>query len=626
MLIIPLACLGSQLGCMIKTMEKGKFFTNQEITDLLQKMAAAYTVKDEDRFRIKAYEEASVSVEHSTSELKDLWDEGKLEEVPGIGKSLAGYLDELFRTGKVKHFEKVISSLPPAIFVFDKIPGLGPKRSLALSKELGITNEKDALDRLKKAGREGKIRSIAGFDEKSEENILKGIESLKKGEQKTKRMPLYQADAVAQELIAYLKKSPAVIEAHPLGSLRRMLATVGDIDISVSTKSPKEVMAHFFRYPKIRRVVSKGEEALARVVLQSGQQVDIRLSSPESYGAMLQYFTGSKQHNIYLREYALKKGLSLSEYGIKKKLQSGKGSKLQRYKTEEDFYQDLGLDWIPPEIREGSGEIELARENKLPHLVEEKDIKGDLHLHSDFPIEPSHDVGASSMAEMIQMAKELNYEYIGFTEHNPAVSGHSEKEIIELVKRKKEAIDKIIYSSEKGVKRGGKKLPITIFNGLEVDIRPNGELALPEKAFAFLDYAIVGVHGSFEMTREKMTERILKGLSHPKAKILAHPTGRKIGVREGYELDWAKVFDFCRENGKVLEISAWPDRLDLPDILVREAVKTGVKMVINSDSHAVDQMNFMRYGVAVARRGWAEKKDILNTLPKEKLSDILTSS
>jgi DNA polymerase (family 10) len=600
---------------------KGRFFTNQEIADLLRKMAAAYTVKDEDRFRIKAYEEASVSVEHSTSELKDLWDEGKLEEVPGIGKSLAEYLDELFRTGRVKHFEKVISSLPPAMFVFDKIPGLGPKRSLTLSKELGITGEKDALERLKAAAKQEKIRELPGFDTKSEENILKGIESLEKGEQKTKRMPLYQADAVALELTAYLKKNPAVIEAHPLGSLRRMLSTVGDIDISVSTKSPKEVMAHFFRYPKIRRVVSKGEEALGRVVLQGGQQVDIRLSSPESYGAMLQYFTGSKQHNIYLREYALGKHLSLSEYGIK----NLKTQKVEKTRTEEEFYQALGLKYIPPEIREGSGEIEAAREGKLPDLVEKKEIKGDLHLHSDFPIEPSHDIGVSSMAEMIKMAQELNYEYIGFAEHNPSVSRHSEKEIIDLVKKKKEVIDKIIYSSEKEVKKRGKNLLIMVYNGLEIDIKPDGELALPEPAFEFLNYAIVAVHGSFEMTREKMTKRVLKGLSHPKAKILAHPTGRKIGLREGYELDWEAVFEFCRKNGKALEISAWPDRLDLPDTLVREAVKAGVKLVIDSDSHAADQMTFMRFGVAVARRGWAEKKDILNTLPRAKLSDILLS-
>jgi DNA polymerase (family 10) len=609
-------------------MGKGRFFTNQEIADLLRKMAAAYTVKDEDRFRIKAYEEAAVSVEHSTSDLKDLWDEGKLEDVPAIGKSLAGYLDELFRTGRVKHFEKVLSSLPPAMFVFDKIPGLGPKRSLALSKELGITSKKDAPERLKAAAKQEKIRKLPGFDTKSEENILKGIESLAKGEQKTKRMPLYQADAVASELTAYLKKSPAVIEAHPLGSLRRMLSTVGDIDISVSTKSPKEVMAHFFRYPKIQRVVSKGEEALGRVVLQSGQQVDIRLSSPESYGAMLQYFTGSKQHNIYLREYALGKHLSLSEYGIK----NLKTQKVAKTRTEEEFYRALGLKYIPPEIREGSGEIEAAlrqaqgKPGGLPDLIEEQDIKGDLHLHSDFPIEPSHDVGTSSMEEMIKMALDLGYDYVGFTEHNPSVSRHSKKEIIDLVKKKKEAVDKIIYSGEKRVKIGGRNLPITVFNALEVDIRPNGELALPEPAFELLDFVIVAIHGSFEMSREKMTKRVLKGLSHPKAKILAHPTGRKIGSREGYEFDWEAVFDFCRKNGKALEISAWPDRLDLPDTLVREAVKAGVKLVIDSDSHAADQMTFMRFGVAVARRGWAETKDVLNTLPKEKLSDILLRS
>ncbi len=603
-------------------MEKGRFFTNQEIADLLRKVEAAYTVKGEDPFRIRAYDTAAASIEHSTSELKDLWDEGKLEEVPGVGKAIAEHLDELFRTGKVKHFEELFSSLPPAMFVFEKIPAVGPKKALALAEGLKIIEAKEALPRLKKAIAEGKVSQLEGFGEKSEEVLLKGIDSLEKGEAKTQRMPLYLADAVAEEIIAYLKKNPAVIEAHPLGSLRRMLATVGDIDIAVSTTKSKEVMAYFFKYPKIARVVSKGEELLGRVVLKTGQQVDIRLSSPESFGAMLQYFTGSKQHNILLREYALSQKLSLSEYGIKD-LKTGKTLKTE---TEKEFYDKLGLALPPPEIREGVEEIEAAKKNKLPKLVELADIKGDLHLHSDFPIEPSHDVGVSSAQEMIKKGEELKYQYLGFAEHNPSSSRHSESEIIDLLKKKQEYFEKLSYSREKEMKKGSKKVFISILNGLEIDIKPSGELAIPEKGFDFLDFAIVSVHTSFDLDRASMTKRVLAGLSHPKAKILGHPTGRKIGEREGYELDWEKLFDFCLKNDKFLEISAWPNRLDLPDTLVREAVKAGVKLVINSDSHAVDQMKLLEYGVAVARRGWAESKEIINTLPKERLSDILTSS
>lgn len=608
-------------------MAKGKFFSNQEIAELLRNIATAYEVKGENRFRVAAYERAAVSVEHSTSQVKDLWDEDKLDEIPGIGKSIAQHLDELFRTGKVKHFEKVMKSLPPSMFVFEKIPGVGPKRALELAQRLKITSEKDAVKRLKKAAQEGKVRSLEGFGEKLEQDLLEGIESLERGEVKTARMPLYQADSLAQELIAYLKESPLVLEAHPLGSLRRMLATIGDIDISVSTEKPKEVMEYFFAYPKIKKVLSRGEEALGRVVLETGQQVDIRLSSPQRYGAMLQYFTGSKQHNINLRNYALSKGLSLSEYGIKKT--KTKKAQAKAYKTEKEFYEDLGLSWIPPEIREGGGEIESAlneakgKSPGLPKLVEEKDIKGDLHLHSDFPIEPSHDLGASSFEQMVRLAEEMGYQYLGFTEHNPSVSQHSSQQIIDLIKKKSVILEKLNYSYEKDMKKRGKKLPIRIFNGLEVDIKPSGELAIPEKAFDFLEYAIVSVHSSFGLSKERMTERVIRGLSHPKAKILGHPTGRVIDVREGYELDWEKLFDFCRKQDKILEISAWPNRLDLPDFLVREAIKAGVKLVINSDSHEVSQMRLMKYGVAVARRGWAEKKDIINTLPLEKLDDIL---
>ena len=608
-------------------MPKAKFFTNQEIAEILRNIAAAYEVKGEDLFRVAAYQRAAASVEHSTSQLKDLWDEGKLDEVPGIGKSIASYLDELFRTGKVKHFEQVMKALPPSMFVFEKIPGVGPKRALELAQKLNITSEKGAVKRLKKAAKEGKVRVLEGFGEKLEEDLLAGIEALEKGELKTARMPLYLADSLARELIAYLKKNPKVVEAHPLGSLRRMLATIGDIDISVSTENPKEVMEYFFKYPKIKKVVSKGEEALGRVVLESGQQVDIRLSLPQRYGAMLQYFTGSKQHNINLRSYALGKGLSLSEYGIKKT--KVKKAEIKAYPTEEEFYHDLGMEWIPPEIREGRGEIEAAertaqgKADGLPDLVELKDIKGDLHLHSNFPIEPSHDLGASSFEEMIRTAEELGYQYLGFTEHNPSVSQHSLQQIIDLIRKKSVLLEEISYSSERAVKKRGKKIPIKIFNGLEVDINPSGELAIPEKAFQYLDYAIIAVHSSFGLNREKMTKRVLQGLSHPKAKILGHPTGRVIDVREGYELDWDKLFDFCLKKGKFLEISALPNRLDLPDFLVREAVEAGVKLAINSDSHEASQMALLKYGVAVARRGWTEKKNVINTLPLNKLSDIL---
>jgi len=595
---------------------------------MLSEIAAAYEVKNESKFKVMAYQKAAVAVEHATSEIKDLWDDGKLDQVPGIGKNISSYLEELFRTGKVRHFDWVKKGLPPAMFVFLDIPGVGPKTAYALAQKLRITKEKDALEKLKKAGQAGKIKVLENFGEKSEQEILAGIEALEKGEMKTKRMLLPYADSLASEIISFLKSCPDVIEAHPLGSLRRMVATIGDIDISVCTKSPEKVMDFFTKYKKIKKVLEKGESALLRVVLTSGQQVDIRFSPPESYGAMLQYFTGSKQHNIQLREFALRKGMSLSEYGIKK-IQNSKfkiqndNLKVKSFANEEGFYHELGLEWIPPEIREGRGEIEASLKRKLPNLVELTDIKGDLHLHSDFPIEPSHDLGASSPEVMVQEAARLGYEYLGFSEHNPSVSKHTEKQIIDILKRKKELFEQLNYSSENKNEIRTQNLPIKILNGLEIDIKPDGSLAIPEEGFEFLDFAIASIHTNFEMSREKMTKRVLKALGHPKIKILGHPTGRLLEEREGYELDWEQIFDFCLQNKKILEINAWPNRLDLPDNLVKEAVKKGVKMVIDSDSHDVEQMKFLKYGVAVARRGWAERKDIINTLPYKELHDIL---
>lgn len=599
-----------------------KTFSNKEIAKLLEKVSASYEILNDDFFRVSAYQRAAVSIEHSTSEAKDYWDEGKLEEIPGIGKSIAGYLDELFKTGKVKHFESLFKKIPASVFVFMDIPGIGPKTAWTLAKKLKITSGETAVEKLKSAAESGKIRKLENFGEKSEIDILKGISSFKKGELKVKRMPLYFADSLAGEIIAYLKKSSLVIDAHPLGSLRRKVATIGDIDISVCTEKPEETIEYLLRYEKIREVLSQGEESLVRLVLTGGQQVDFRFSKPENYGSMLQYFTGSKQHNIELRTFALKKGLSLSEYGIKKanslKLKANSYSgKLKTFRDEKDFYNELGLEWIPPELREASGEIEAAKDGKLPKLVELEDIKGDLHIHSNFDIESSHDLGESSSEEIIEKARGLGYEYLGFSEHNPSVSKHSEKQIIDLLKRKKEYIEKLNYSL-------GRTHKLLILNGLEIDIKPDGSLAVPDEGLALLDYAVASVHSSFDLSKEKMTARVLKALPHPKVLFLGHPTGRLLETREGYELDWDEIFDFCQKNNKYLEISAWPNRLDLPDSKVREAVKYGVKLVINSDSHEVSQMEMMRFGVSVAKRGWAQKSDIINTLSFEDFNDILS--
>ena len=587
-----------------------KNLTNLEIAELLRAVAACYQLKDEkkNRFRIIAYQRAADAVEHASSELKDLWDDGKLEEVPGIGASIASHLDELFRSGKSKHFEEVMKGLPPTMFKLMEIPGIGAKTAFKLVNELRLSTP-DPLGELEQAARGGKIARIEGFGETSQADILKSLEE-ERG--KTRRHLLPYASKVAQDVTDWLYKCRFVKRADPLGSLRRQASSVGDIDIAVATDNPKVVIEHFVVYPNLSRVLEKGE-ATASIILPGDVQVDLMVQPPDGYGSLLQHFTGSKHHNIALREYAIKHGMSLSEYGIKLK---AKGSRLQKFATEEEFYKVLGMEWIPPELREDSGEIDAALAHKIPLLLETSDIKSDLQIHSSFDIETSHDLGESTMEEIVDKANELGYEYIAFTEHNPSRSKHNDREIFALLLRKKETIDKLNSSI---VKRNKQSAAIAhrcvkkVFNSLEIDIMPDGKLSVPEKALELLDFALVSIHSSFKLERKIMTERVIRALNHPQVKIFAHPTARKLNQREGVELDWPEILDFCSRNKKWLEINADPMRLDLPDVLVQEAVKNGVKLTLGTDAHHKDSMDNMRFGVSVARRGWAIKKDIVNT-------------
>jgi DNA polymerase (family 10) len=578
--------------------------TNSEISKLLRNAAAAYSIKDEKKFRFQiiAYQKAADAIDHSTTELIDLFRENKLDSVPGIGPSIKSHLEELFTHGKVKHFEEILRDIPPAVFPLLDVPSFGPKKAYKLVSEYRLSNTETVISDLATIAKEGKIASLSGFGEKSQQDILEAIQEYWLGKTKTVRMVLPYANELAERIVSYLLKSKAVLKAYPLGSLRRRLATVGDIDIAVATREPELVLEYFAAYPGRERLIEQGDRT-SSILASSGRQIDIMVQSPEGFGALLQHFTGSKAHNIHLREYALSKGLSLSEYGIRKK---GEGNdKVRLYETEEQFYKALGLAWIPPEMREDTGEIELAIKHNLPKLVELSDIKGDFHLHSSYPIEPSHDMGQSSMEEMIKQAVELKYAYLGFSEHNPSLSRHNSEQSYQIIKKRGKFIDRLNFKYNKVVH---------IFSLLEIDILPNGELALDQKSLDLLDGAVVSIHSGFDMDRATMTKRVLKGLSNPKAKILAHPTGRLLNQRSGYDLDWEQVFAFCKKNNKALEINAWPLRLDLPDNLVREAVKQGVTLVIDTDSHAVSQMKLMEYGVSVARRGWAKRNDILNTM------------
>lgn len=591
--------------------------TNKEVCELLRKIAAAYQILEENRFKIIAYERAADSIEHLTSEVKDLWDDGKLGEIPGVGKAIAGYFDELFQYGKVKHFEMVMKKVPEAVFPLLSVPGIGPKKAYKLVTTLKLKSAETVVEDLKKAARAGRIAPIEGFGEKSQEDILEAIATYRRGQIKENRMELPLADAIAQDVIVHLKKHPAVERADALGSLRRQVATIGDIDIAVATKKPSEAIDHFLRYPH-QKLIEKGPTG-ASLLLSNGRQVDLRVQGPQAYGAMLQYFTGSKHHNIKLREYALAKGKSLSEYGIK----VVKTGKLKKFATEEEFYKSLGMPWIPPELREDKGEIEAAlrlsrhyvgiaqgKPANLPQLVGLHDVKGDLHIHTNYNLEPSHDLGANTLSEHLDKAAALGYEYLGISDHNPSITDHSLRQIVDIMKRRKAAYEHQ-YSSWS--QRTKKRTHLLIM--CEVDVLPDGKLALPDEAFEYVDAVITAVHSSFNQPKERMTQRILKGLTgHPKVRILGHPTGRLLGRRESYEVDWDKLFAVCKKEAIALEINAYPQRLDLPDTLVYDAVKAKIPLCINTDAHAVDQMDVMRYGVSVARRGWAQKDDIVNTL------------
>ena len=586
--------------------------TNKEIAKLLRNIAAVYLLTGENQFKIIAYQKAADTIEGLSRELRDIWQEGRLNTVPTLGKALQEHLDEYFKKGKSKHFEAILKKIPASVFKLMDISGIGPKKAFRLVKELKLMDSEDVINDLNKACQENKVASLEGFGERSQEKIKKAIRFYQQKISQPQRMPLPYAFNIASEVVDYLKRLLIIKRIDVLGSLRRYQSSIGDIDIAVQVKNLptkdkekncKEIIDYFIKYPKAIKVDNAGEKK-ASIIVDPFIRVDLRIEEEKNYGAMLQYFTGNKAHNIKLREYALKRGYSLSEYGIKEL----NGNKFHSFSNEEEFYNFLGLQYIPPELREGKEEIILAQKKEIPKLVEVKEIKGDLHVHSSYEIYPSHDLGEDDYTTLLKKANLLNYQYLGWADHNPK-NTLSEDEIINILRRRyyfvKNLLDKKIERTK-------------YFIGIEADILPDGKIPIPKEGLKYLDYIIVSVHSSFDMEIKKMTQRVLKALSFPKVKILGHPTGRLFGRREGFELEWEKIFDYCKKNNIALEINAWPLRLDLPDILVAEAIRNGVKLIVNTDSHQANQLDFMFYGVTVARRGWAKKDDIINTLPYDR--------
>lgn len=595
-----------------------KSFTNIEITKLFRQIAAVYSIKNEAKFKFQiiAYQKAADAVEKLSAELTTLFEQGNLDKVPGIGKTMQERLTELFTTGRVEHYEKVMEGISPAVFPLLDIPSFGPKKANKLVSHFNFKDPTTVISDIEKIAQDGRIAELEGFGEKSQSDILQAISEFRSGTTKTGRMVLPYAFALAKEVLKHMEKSNDVEKIVPLGSLRRMVSTIGDVDFAVTSKNPQAVIDHFVSFPAKERVIEKGPTT-ASLLIGGGKHIDLLVLPPTQFGSLLQHFTGSKHHNVALREFALKKGFSLSERGIKiAKIDN----ELKEFGNEEDFYRFLGLEWIPPELRENEGEIEAALNKTLPQLVELKDMEGDLHIHSDYPIDSSHDYGNASMEEMLKKAQLLGYSYIGFSEHNPSIMNHSKLEIYNLLSKRKEKIEQLREEQKKYTNN----TVVRIINLLEVDILASGELALDDRCLELIDGAIVSIHSSFNTPMEEMTKRVLHGLSHPKARILAHPTGRLINSRAGCRLDWDKLFAFCTENNKALEINAWPERLDLPDTLVRQAKGHGIRFVIDTDSHAISHMDNMFYGVAVARRGWLEKNDVVNTYTYERFFSWLT--
>jgi DNA polymerase (family 10) len=570
---------------------------NQEIAKIFYEIAN-YLEMEGVAFKPYAYEKAALTLETLEKDVEEIYKRGglnALKEIPGVGESIALKIEEYLKTGKIKYYEEFKKKFPINLDELMKVEGMGPKKAKVLYEKLGIKNLKD----LEKAAKAHKIAPLFGFGEKTEKNILEGIEFLKRSKG---RFLLGDILPKVKEIEQKLKSLKEVERIDVVGSIRRRRETIGDVDFLVISKSPTKVMDFFVSLPGIVKIWGKGTTK-SSVRLREGFDMDIRVLQKRSYGAALQYFTGSKEHNIALRKIAIDKGLKLSEYGL------FKGPKMIAGETEEEIYQKLGMDWIPPEMRENQGEIEAALRHRLPKIIGYKDIKGDLHCHIKWK---GRDGGANSIEEMAEMAQKMGYEYLGIASHTKFLRIEHGLNERELEQRDKE-IDKL------NTRYAIRNTKFRILKGCEANILNDGSIDIKDEALKKLDFVIAGIHSNFKMPKEKMTERIIRAMKNPNVDIISHPTGRLIQRRDEYEIDFDKILKVAKETGTILEINSYPERLDLNDVNIKKAKEMGVKMVINTDAHHVDQMRFVEYGIAQARRGWAEKKDIINTQPLEKL-------
>jgi DNA polymerase (family 10) len=564
---------------------------NRQLSEVFTLIANLSEIKGENIYKTLAYRKAAESLQGLGGDINQYWKEGRLEDIPGVGKAISEKIDELLSTGKLEFLEKLKKEVPPGLADLMQVPGLGPKKVALIWKELGITTMPD----LEKAARAGKLNGLPGMGKKTEEQILAGIESLA---HRSGRIPLGQAYPLAQQIIAALLKVPGVKAASPAGSLRRMRPTVGDLDILVSSKDSGPVMQAFTTLPRVSRVLGQGQTK-SSIEFNSGIRAQVWVHPPEHFGTALLYATGSKDHNVHLREIALAQGLSLSEHSLTRT----KGSGEITCSTEEQVYAALGLPYISPELREDRGEIQAAQAGKLPKLIELSDIHADLQVHSNWSD------GKLSMLEMARAAAKRGMKVIAFTDHSLSLGVANGLSIERHAGQQKE-----IDQAQKELGNS-----IQILHATEVEIKADGSLDYPDEFLASLDLVLASLHSSLRQPRQKVTERLIKAIHNPNVDIIGHPTGRIIPDREGADLDMPAVLAAAAESGVALEINAHPARLDLDDVAARSAKEMGIPISINTDSHSEADLDMLHFGVAMARRAWLTKQDVINCWSKEKL-------
>ena len=562
---------------------------NKKISQMFNEIADLLELKGVD-FKPRAYRKAARKIESMKKDISDYYEEDSIKDIEGVGDAMEKKIKEIIETGSLEYLDELHEELPEGLVEVMKVPGIGPKSAKKLHDELGVND----LDSLKRKAEEQKIRDIKGFGQKTEEKIIDGIEML---EEISGRHLLNEVIPVSEDIIEYLEDEAVRIEKA--GSLRRWKETIGDIDI-LATGDSEKLMNKFVDHEEVEEVLVKGETKTS-VRLVGGIQADLRVVDEESFGSALQYFTGAKEHNVPLRQIAIDKGYKLNEYGLFDKETDEKIAG----ETEKEIYERLGMDWIPPEMRENRGEIEAAQKGELPELVKFEDIKGDLQSHTDWSD------GQNTVFEMAKDAQRIGYEYLALTDHSQGLSvadGLTSEEI---------------YQREIEIQEAQHDLNINILSGIEVDIKKDGSLDMDEATLKDLDIVLGAIHSNFNMEEKEQTERIVKAFETGLIDIFAHPTGRKIGEREGYEVDINELIDAALENDVILEINASPQRLDLDSLNAREAMERGVTISLGTDAHGLTHLDFMKYGVAIARRAWLKKDDIVNTCSYDELLDVL---